>query len=1118
MARLPVLVICLLLLGGQLAIAEPLRALLVSEKWPDSSTRLCSAIRSGLASAGFAVEEVDGNNLASRLDAVTGQASILVLPNARWFPCSAKQNLLSFLKHGNHLIAISGPAFEKMVVQFNGKWLEKQQAKFEIANLQGVTIYDFAVEDLSRWERHSLSKDKNETVWSAVDSGNSNVPKAMVVSISRLDDWDVLASRPLDRPFPAGYTATVFWAKGGTDTRQIEVEWIEKDGSRWQKVLDITTEWKQYVLLPDEFKYWSDKPIPNRGGLGDRFNPQNASQMIIGLSSGVTSQKMGIAHKFWVADVRVAQNPFENVDFTQPLLESISPTYKTFATRASKLRVEATGKIIDCDSDVVISIPRFPGYGCNELRSARWIPTVTALDKNHEHRGAVAHLYVNSKADYAGSVWAFIGLSQQFGQQSPDRVASVAVAMAKRIARGQFLANGGTDKFGYFFNERVSVGAYLWPQMVCFENTSLELDVIADGKSIKSRTIPLHPGVKPEQTKLQFASGELKPGRYTAQVRLMKGGKLLDEINHQFSVVKYPAITDANTVRVVNGEFHLNGNIWHPIGANYWPLWSGGQENSDLFGLWLSPEQYNPEVVERDLALCRRLGFSVLSIQYKEPGHAPALLDFASRAAALGMKLHVYIPGLDPLDSNWKKADELILAARLHECPWLFSYDLGWEVHVGDYGKRARFDMQWQRWVIDQYGSLENAFADWGYIPEIKDGVLTGPTNEQLRNDGEWRVFVAAYRRFWDDEISKRYRQVREHIRLLDSYHLMAARSGLGGTGTMALVHMFPYDLASGAKHLDYISPEAYAAGNEKDPYLMGGFVTAYARHVSGGKPVYWAEYGRSIAPDFDDASLEKQRQNYESALRMFRVSGSDGCAAWWWPGGLRLDEHSDYGIVNPDGSLRPAAVELKNAAMAWALSPTSSSDAFITVDRDEHVTGFAGVFQKHGPEYAELLMAGKNPRVRTRGAGTTSLDVPDVAVGNTVYNGNNPHKYLNAEFNYVKANGVVVRSGEEIQVPVGSSVELEVSVGNTGETRWIAGGTSKGVVFLRVSQPAGFHLQPLPADVPPLSDAIIERFIVSSNVSAKTTYTLRMTALDKAVFGEVFRINIIPVAEPPAR
>ena len=41
-------------------------------------------------------------------------------------------------------------------------------------------------------------------------------------------------------------------------------------------------------------------------------------------------------------------------------------------------------------------------------------------------------------------------------------------------------------------------------------------------------------------------------------------------------------------------------------------------------------------------------------------------------------------------------------------------------------------------------------------------------------------------------------------------------------------------------------------------------------------------------------------------SYRMFIESGADGVFFWWYPGGFRLGENSDFGIINPDGTTDP--------------------------------------------------------------------------------------------------------------------------------------------------------------------------------------------------------------------
>ncbi|MFZ4398059.1 MAG: hypothetical protein ACOYOU_20795 [Kiritimatiellia bacterium] len=137
---------------------------------------------------------------------------------------------------------------------------------------------------------------------------------------------------------------------------------------------------------------------------------------------------------------------------------------------------------------------------------------------------------------------------------------------------------------------------------------------------------------------------------------------------------------------------------------------------------------------------------------------------------------------------------------------------------------------------------------------------------------------------------------------------------------------------------------------------------------------------------------------------------------------------------------------------------------------------------------------------------------MPLKAVGNTDYNGNNPPKYLNAEFNYVSvkdADGkwVDVQNGVRIKVKAGAPVLCRASAGNTQSATWIAPVKAKGVkgaVYLAAVP--GTEVQsrgPITADTPCFADAEIPEFILSQSVNKETKVVLQMTAEGRAWFGE---------------
>ncbi|MHB1458862.1 MAG: beta-galactosidase, partial [Armatimonadota bacterium] len=888
-------------------------------------------------------------------------------------------------------------------------------------------------------------------------------------------------------------------------------------GTRWVSVIKLSTSWKQYTLLPEDFKFWDGSPSRS----GTALDTAKSVKLSFELAEGITRQKTGIRHEYFVSDIRLVRDEYKDSDFQPLILESLSPSYKTFKTKASKVTAFDTGKQIASDVDIVCPIPRSMGFGSDAVRSIREIPVLNTLNGNGQITGTAAHILLNATSEYAGSIWGYAGFSQEWLNKHADAAIPHLVSMMKRINRGFFLANAGTNRFGYVVGEPIKIGAAVINYNLALAKAIIDVKISANRHVFYSKRFDasISSGITDSSLDLDTITS-LPRGEYTITTSLQVDGKSVDCISYQFNVVEYPSLTSVNTVNVDDGDFMLNGKKWYPLGINYFPRYSPAQEVFLDMLRWLSPAQYNLLIVEQDLKLAQSLGMNLLSISYIRPDESGALIDFMARAERRGIKINVYVPGLHPIWRDFATADAMIKTANLHKSPNVFAYDLGIEVHMGNYAERKQFDYRWQDWVKQRYQSLEDAYQDWGYEPESVDGFITGPSDDQLMQDGVWRIYVAAYRRFWDDEVSKGYRLVREHLRTLDARHLLGAKSGWAGTGSMWAVAGFQVDLLSGAKHLDFISPEAYNLNGGPDDFLKGGLSTAYSRAVSGGKPVFWAEFGSPTganipAMKYSGYSLEMlddQVQYFRNTIRMVYDISANGATAWWWPVGYRVDEKSDYGIVNPDLTLRPAALEFPKIAPKFS-NPRDARepDIYLTVDRDAHVTGYAGIYAQFADGYVKLFKEGKFPGVKTSGTGTTSADTPLVAVGNVPYNGKNPPKYLNAEFNSLMVNGRPVKDGDRVEVSPGTPIRIEASVGNTAEAKWLAPGASDvGAVYLSAMMNGVETLVPIKADTPFLADALSSGEVVLPSTLREAECSFRMTAKGRMNFGEVTKITFI--------
>jgi len=234
------------------------------------------------------------------------------------------------------------------------------------------------------------------------------------------------------------------------------------------------------------------------------------------------------------------------------------------------------------------------------------------------------------------------------------------------------------------------------------------------------------------------------------------------------------------------------------------------------------------------------------------------------------------------------------------------------------------------------------------------------------------------------------------------------------------------------------------------------------------------------------------------------------------------VSEFTDLGLINPDGTMRPATKVMKKYIDLFKKPRTyPEADTWVTVDRDSHSGGNRQVIFNEGAEaYKKAAADGKKLGVRTSGTGTTSADTPLLAVGNTKYNGKNPPKYLNAEFNRFKikvgdGDWVDVTNGATLKVAADKPVLASVSVGNLQEAAWLPPESAgkAGAVYLASTGNSKLDvMKAVNAEVPWQTDSDFGgNFILSKGIEKPTFVELQMKAEGRAWFGEKFRFTLVP-------
>jgi hypothetical protein len=1105
---------------------------------------------------------------------------VVIYTPGKTYPAPALDVIGKYLLDGGNMIVLGGPAFSVPCVKIGGQWRAQTRASVnrEIVDLPAATnrLFDFENgKGADGWKFYISEPNNDCRIAIEHDPAQGDCLAARIVN---LKDW---ASWHHDINVPAGHSFLSFWAKGDGKTPEVGLELDEADGSHWLTTVPITAQGRRYVVTAKDFVYWGGGK--GRGGYGDYLRLDQARDFGFGLAKGGPKATVTPgSYTLWIDDIgtgaSLANDAVVRKEVAPLVVDGLSPEYKFFPMRGMKTvgfadEVAGDGRLpgVAEFADAFSCPTRVGGLGIGKDRPKRFVPIIKAYDREGRGCGFVGWMHVNHNGKLRNA-WAGFG-ADEAAMAEPAMVKAV-VALARRMVDGVYLYAGGTDQFAYWPGETVKLGAMVVdygkagqgrkdggehpqpPQVLHsahpapfrmtdkghFQGT-MTVEVSVTGKGSPKILFSKRMDVEVAGGEDQSVTCEWRPPdgprEYRVTVRLLRGGKVVDIIAHDFRVWRPKPEAERSYLTAHDGCFWLKGRRWGMHGVNYWPSNSNADEDWDEYNFPLRIKNYDPEIVEGDLARIQAIGFNMVHVQYNAPGdlNAPRnLVDLLARCEAHGLKVDLFVDA-NPMNTTQEKLDavrDLIRTARLPENDTLMSYDVSWETAWGTYepssvnglGRKA-YDRDWERWIVEQYGSVESAERDWKYkCPRNDKGEVSGVPDKMLgrrealrsdapQGDGEWRVMVAAYYRFLDDLLSKRNTIVARWIKETDPRHFVSFRMTYNGdyAGYYG-PEMMRYDFR-GFRSLDMICPEKYTKPGDWEALKTSIFTGTYERFAAPGKPLIFKEFGYSLwsGSNFGDQSVKREEQGkaLDDFYRMMTLSVCQGGSVWWYPSGFRIWEGSDYGITDPDGSWRPSTAVIAK----WAKTFTGGQDVpkvthWITVDRDADCRGYFGEYERIQKEYWDATARGEFVGLRSPGTGTTSVDAPLVAVGNVPYTGENPPKYLNAEFTYVKvrdADGqwVEVKDGDVIEVARGEDVRAKAAVGNTGDAEWVcpaSAGGKPGGVYLGVVG-SGDMMQAIPRKVAYFGEVEVPEFVVARKVEGAVKVEVRMTALGRAWFGE---------------
>ena len=803
----------------------------------------------------------------------------------------------------------------------------------------------------------------------------------------------------------------------------------------------------------------------------------------------------------YAAYMQAVGSPPPQGSFTTPYIATISP--------ANQQYVDSSG--------LYLPVARYRGIFTQAEFRYRVIGDVLA---------PAATIYTNSGANYSqlqpigGAGAQIVWLPwPQLSDPLRGQLVSALAGGAMRLS----LLSGGTNQALWLPGENVNGWAVILNAGGSSVTVSIQWSIAGPAGVSQQPPISVSPS-SGSTFQVPLDLGQLPTGDYTLTVRLVLGTQELDRVDSPVRVLDPASSRQPDQkIKVVNGSFMAGGQHFFPRGVNYWPRYVTGVEaDQAVFSGWLDTTQYDPEIVEADLTEIAALGFNVVNIQYEGlwGSQGRQVADFLERCRSHGLwaRIALLVSGESAAYTGTlaPDLDTVIQAGYLPGNDRVFAYELLWEPMVGVYYARQNLDQDWVNWVNQQYGSLDNAQQAWNLTAPVDNtGALTNPSDDQMENDGPWRIFVAAYRRFLDDYLGRNIGVFARAIRSDDPDTLLTYRDWT--TMTEVYNDDTGYDIGTGVAHLDFVSPERYS------PVLLWpddrayGLVTAYSRYQSGGKPVHWAEYGADVGGNgATPSSLAAQSAICDTMMRQVQDDGSNGASVWWWPGGESSANNGDFGIINEDGTPRASALTLAQWNQTFAVSPPDLTVAgppqTIMVNRDSDARGSYGLFLNFQDSYVQARQAGMPVVLADQGTGTDTSTLPLVQVGDVAYAGTGPLKFANAEFAGIHVVcttlDVTVENNSVLAVAAGAVCQMTPTLVNTGEAQWLAGSAPNRGVTLHTN--AGDAT--LAAALPALQRTAMGPITVTMGQTGMA-WSGRMQIAGVGAFGETLFLSLTPDA-----
>ena len=1031
--------------------------------------------------AGSVTMKNQNDDAASVFD--SKQYGLVVIVGADTLPAEIAEPMSTYLNVGGRVLFLGGPTFYNTVkyYEYDGEQLTAGECAQLISDELGKGDYSLLLDTEKAAAQSSGSRTTQDSSTShEVKVGNYGLAGTAAqfyhaTSVSTTNTWDMMAFNTSVTVKDAN--VLLVQAKPGNETTtHFSIELWEKDGSRWYgNIVFENDDWATYMLAETDFTYFQG------GTKKDALNFNNVSKMQVGYATsfyeiGDTKYAYYMSRPLicHVDDFSAKTTDFELT------LDGIAPLYEQYPiTNAKKLVTEEDQAFIS-ERDYVVPASLFSchpgrqGAGFDKRAESRFIPLIRVTDEKGLHSGYAAwvQLFSSAAPEANGAlegtmVGCFSASSDDF--YNADGIAAIT-EVVEAMTRNTFIVDGGATEYLYVeddTDEMIYGINYVTYNGGSIEGLTFNVSLYRDNTLLSELAANVSNkntgtnGIKSVKGTYDLSKGA--PNRAVAT--LEKDGKVIDMVEHTIRFWSPKPADELSFVYVEDGYFKRDGKIVNFFGVNYLPSYNVAnypQENANgsYYNLYCADAAYDPEVISYDLARIKDLGMNAISFSCN--GVTNNLLDLILQCEDLGIYIDLSINGRGAYPLSGFGADaaiEALTSRYLDRIDSIIAYDIAWEPRIGAYDAsssnrtgRKQWDDEFTAWVKVQYGSVDAAETAWG-VKADRSGNNLVVTDAMLDDTtGKYRALVAAYYRFLDDQISIEMTKISDITSVLPnqlfSFRMSMSGSALRTSNFKPSTHCF--DFQSLASSMAFMQPEGYQltanTGNITDETAAQiSFVNAYARYTQPDSPVVWKEFGKSVWAGGERGNFAAKAANQKAAETYYRYvmehcyeSYTSGMFAWFYSGGYRVGENSDYGILNPDGSDRPLTALLREYAPLFInQGEREESDVvYIEVERDDYIGGIFGMFQAVKSELAKAHKDGKhvvfvNATQDENGGYAYADEVCTEAVGGTEKVGTYPLRYVNG----------LVKSFETYTE--GGKTYAKVVVCNTKQSVWREGTVS---------------------------------------------------------------------------